>query len=369
MKRATAHRIGIFAIAAAAWAPLDGTASAASDEGTKILRLAIPEGKLRASVAPAHGADLAGLQVERDGKWTELLYHGDDYSPTVGTDWSGKAPILWPAVGRTYVRPPGSGQERTDAGWLFRGKKYPMPIHGFARDQPWKIVSNGACDHSAYVVLALEDTAETRQVYPFGFALTTEYRISGDGLYIRQSVRAAPSNTEAMPFSVGNHITFRLPLSPGSTAGETSIATPATRQIITDEFGIPTGQVDAGDFAKSRLLSSFLPLTATSLSGYADGPAWVRLTDPSGFTILVSHSEDSRPAHNPVLFNLWGDVGHGFFAPEPWVGKQDSLATGDGVIALEPGKSFHWTIAVQVSNGAGSNAVPNAPSCRQAGAD
>lgn len=66
--------------------------------------------------------------------------------------------------------------------------------------------------------------------------------------------------------------------------------------------------------------------------------------------MTLSHTESRSPAGQPVLFNLWADVQDGFFAPEPWVGKQDSLATGDGVITLAPGQDFRWAISVTVTN-------------------
>ena len=48
-----------------------------------------PGGELQAYIAPAHGGDLAGLELRRAGRWSELLYRGLDYRPTDG--WTGKA--------------------------------------------------------------------------------------------------------------------------------------------------------------------------------------------------------------------------------------------------------------------------------------
>lgn len=206
-------------------------------------------------------------------------------------------------------------------------------------------------------------------MYPFGFTLTTEYRLWRNALYIRQAVHARRANAEAMPFSIGNHITFRIPLLPGDDPLQTVISTPATEQVITDESGRPTGRIVPVSYVSPRLLSSFEPLTAISLSGYAAGTEWVRLEDRSGFGIIVAHSEDRRPSGTPVLFNLWGDPAHGYFATEPWVGKQDSLVTGDGTIALQPGGTFHWMIAVRLAGTAtpstASRAAAAAPTCLQ----
>jgi galactose mutarotase-like enzyme len=333
--------------------------------GTRFVQLHVPGGQLRAYIAPAHGADLAGLEVRHDGGWVELLYRGMEYRPTDG--WTGKAPILWPAVGRNFPYPVGSGHQGDGLGWILHGRVYPIPIHGFARDQAWRIVRRGVCDGSAYVTLALADDSRTRGMYPFGFALTTEYRIWRDALYIRQTVRASRSNEEPMPFSIGNHITFRIPLLPGGDSRSVTISTPATRRVITDESGRPTGQIVRVSDATPRPLSSLKPLTAVSLSGYPAGQEWVRLQDRSGFALIVAHSEERRPQGTPVLFNLWGDAPHGYFAPEPWVGKQNSLATGDGVMTLAPGATYRWTIEVRAGAGTAApeiSATP-APACLQ----
>lgn len=341
--------------------------AAAHVRGVQLIRLRSPGGELQAYIAPAHGADLAGLEVHRAGRWTELLYRGTDYRPTDG--WTGKAPILWPAVGRNFPNAAAVKGQGDGLGWALRGRVYPIPIHGFARDQAWRLLRRGACDGSVFMTLTLSDNDRTRSMYPFGFAITTEYRIWRHTLYIRQTVHAQRSNADPMPFSLGNHITFRIPLLPGDDPLETTISTPATERVFTDGSGRPTGRVAPVSYASPRLLSSFKPLTPVSLSGYAQGQEWVRLQDGAGFAVAVMHSEDRRPGGTPVLFNLWGDPAHGYFAPEPWVGKQNSLATGDGIIALRPGDTYRWTIAVRVGADAtapaASTADGSAPTCLQ----
>jgi galactose mutarotase-like enzyme len=326
---------------------------------SQLVRLTLPGGKLQAHISPTRGAELVGLEVRRNRQWSELLYRGMDFRPTDG--WAGRAPILWPAVGRNYSNPPPSDADDDALTWTHNGITYPIAIHGFARELPWRLVSQGVCNQSAFVQLTLRDNATSRRSYPFGFELDTEYRLWKSSLYIRQSVRSDPLNKEPMPFSIGNHITLALPLVPGSEPGATIIATPATWQVITDRTGRPTGQVIAVNYRQPRRLDSLQPLTPISLSGYPDGLAWARLTDPTGFALTISHREERRPNGVPVLFNLWGDPAHGYFAPEPWVGKQNSLASGDGIIALSPGDTFHWTLTVSISNDSGASNGNDAP--------
>lgn len=327
-----------------------------------LLRLSIPQGQLQAFVAPDHGGDLAGLQVRIHGVWQELLYRGMDYSPVPG--WTGKAPVLWPATGRNFLNPVGSANESV-LGWVFQGKSYPLPIHGFARDQAWQVAGQGVCGKAAWLRLVLRDNPKTRSVYPFGFSLTSDYILTGEALYLRQMVRADTANDAAMLFSIGNHITFRVPLLPGGTG--TTIATPSTKEVLNDATGRPTGLTRAVDFGAPRALSDFTWIPAVSLSGYPGRSAFARIADASGFAVTVSHSEDARPSGTPVLFNLWGDPQNGYFAAEPWVGKQNSLMTGDGAISLARGKSFQWTVAVQVmGRKAADHAAepPVAPQCQ-----
>src|SRR6266498_4070617 len=57
------------------------------------------KGGLEASICPSQGGELCSLRLRHKGAWTELLYRAADYSPAEG--WRGKAPLLWPATGRS----------------------------------------------------------------------------------------------------------------------------------------------------------------------------------------------------------------------------------------------------------------------------
>ena len=80
-------------------------------------------GPLRVAVAPRHGGELTSMQYRFEGAWHELIYRAREYDVAEG--WSGKAPLLWPAVGITLD--PGSAGR----GFRHDGRLYPMPPHGF----------------------------------------------------------------------------------------------------------------------------------------------------------------------------------------------------------------------------------------------
>ena len=308
-----------------------------------LIALTGPGSELRAEIAPQNGAELVGLEFRYRGQWIELLYRGMDFSAT--TDWDGKAPILWPATGRNATVDPATGKKAP--GWLWKGTFYPIPIHGFARDLPWQVVGQSETAEGKTVTLAFSDNAQTRKAYPFGFRITTDYVVGRTTLTIHQRVHAVADNASPMPFSIGNHMTYKLPLVPGGAADAVKFSTAATRQLLLDDGGYPTGQSAPFGAETPRPVSDLGTRKAVSLTGFSGEPA-VKIIDPSGLTLTVSHHESRRPSGDPVYFNLWGDTATGFLAPEPWAGKQNSLVMQDGTVQLEPGADFDWTITVSL---------------------
>src|SRR6185503_2890526 len=106
------------------------TTRALSEPGRQLIVLQDNDGGLEASICPSQGGELSSLRLRRKGKWVELLYRAADYSPSEG--WRGKAPLLWPATGRSLHPPQG-------AGYLWKDRFYPMADHGFIRDLPWRV--------------------------------------------------------------------------------------------------------------------------------------------------------------------------------------------------------------------------------------
>jgi galactose mutarotase-like enzyme len=322
------------ASALAAWTP----SGAAGD-------LIVLQGdQLRAHIAPQRGGGMVGLEYRYKGQWIELLYRGMDFSPT--SDWDGKAPILWPATGRNAAIDPATNAKKP--GWISNGTFYPMPIHGFARDLPWTVAGQTETAAGKTVTLSLGDSPETRKLYPFGFKVTTTYTVGKNTVTIRQQVHAAENNAGPMPFSIGNHMTYNVPLVPGGDAGAVTFDTPATKRLLLDDGGIPTGASEPFAHAAPLPLTQLGTRKAWSLTGFPKD-AWVKVIDPSGLTLTVSHRDSRSPAGDPVFFNLWGDPQGGFFSPEPWAGKQNSLVTQDGTVRLDPGAEFEWTIVVTLN--------------------
>ena len=112
--------------------------------------------------------------------------------------WADTAPILFPIVGWTR-----------GAGMHIDGVRYPLGLHGFARTMLFRVDEQGA-DHAVFV---LEDTPESRAVYPFAFSFAVTYRLGDATLGVTVSVRNRGAGR--MPYACGLHPGFRWPFAGG----------------------------------------------------------------------------------------------------------------------------------------------------------
>jgi len=106
--------------------------------------------------------------------------------------------VLFPIVGRL------KDDQLHHAGQTTR-----LGQHGFARDSRFTWVERGprGCR------LRLEDSAETRALYPFAFRFEVVYAIDGDRLDITYEI--TNPGAEVLPASAGAHPAFRWPLVEG----------------------------------------------------------------------------------------------------------------------------------------------------------
>ncbi len=299
------------------------------------------------AVAPSQGGELSSYRVMFHGQPVELLYHARDYS--IGQGFPGKAPVLWPAVGGQY--PIGTVPKTAcgEGSYLLDGKSYPMPCHGFARNLPWKEIDNerSANDAGAQVTLELRDSEATRQVYPFGFQLRVTYRLTRKLVAIEYEVTADGSNTQPMPFSIGNHIAFNLPFVKGSDPAGMMLLTNNGMRLLRSPQGTLSGEQERGSFGLERL-GDFDARTALVLAGYHGRP-YARLADLQGITVRITQTGGSKLPEPLVRFVLYGGPQVGYLCPEPWFGIQNSLNSGKGLVKLEPGKSWSWGFEIQTT--------------------
>ena len=135
------------------------------------------------------GAQMMSLKA-KDGM--EYLWQGNP------AYWEDRAPVLFPFIARL-----------TNDTYTYRGKQYPMGIHGFAMSSEFSLEEK--TDSS--VTLVLTDNEKTRKQYPFAFTFQITFRLEGKCL--KTICRVENHNENTMPFAVGGHPGFNVPLCEG----------------------------------------------------------------------------------------------------------------------------------------------------------
>lgn len=131
-----------------------------------------------------------GAELQSIRGWDrEYLWQGDP------SYWSDRAPTLFPFIGRL-----------TKNRCRCYGVEYPMGIHGFAAQSRFSLAEKS----DSHMVLELASNEETRSQYPFDFLLKITFRLEESRL--RVSYRVENRSEKTMPFAIGGHPGFRVPL-------------------------------------------------------------------------------------------------------------------------------------------------------------
>ncbi len=363
------------------------------DKKAPVVTLAGP--KLRVAVVPNQGGEVASLKVLHKGNWVETLHRALDYAD-LKDEWRGRAPLQWPAVGRNCV-PEELDKKITDptmGSWRCEGKRYPIPILGFAQYMAFELLAHGSSANSAWAECRITSNDYSRQYYPFEFELIYRHIVEANNLRSRVIVRSRETK-RIMPFSLGNHITFHLPFSPAGSFEECVFTSPTTHHLELNSQDLLSGRCLPKDLRNGAKLCD-KELWNMALTGYTRENAAVELRDPSAFGFRISQSEITNippfdklmapsnveghsaflpaapcgglarppsgglarpPSGGPhfsdadIHFILSAERPFNSFCPEPWIGEPNSLNSGKGVVKLGPGEEFTWEMGVTLTAG------------------
>lgn len=258
--------------------------------------LTLASGGARAVIA-RHGAEARAWSVA--GR--ELLWAGD---PAI---WDQISPILYPVVGWTRD------------GARVAGRQYPLGLHGFAAILDFAVEASSA----DFVRLTASDDAATRALYPFGFRLTVEYRLSADALAI--AIEVENPGGEAAPYACGLHPGFRWPFGGGPRDGALVRFEQAERPDIPTMA--PGGLIGAAS-RRIPLQGRELPLSEQLFANDAlcflnPASRSLRFEEAGGAAIEMDYSGFDHAA-------LWTRPNAPFLCLEAWTGHSDPEGfTGD----------------------------------------
>lgn len=120
---------------------------------------------------------------------TRFLWSGD---PDI---WKGRAPNLFPYIARL-----------TNGEYTFKGKRYGLPIHGFAPTTEFKMTSMD----EEKMTFSLTSNSDTLKHYPFEFLFEVMYEIRENTLALTYTVKNL--GKDIMYFGIGAHPGFNVPL-------------------------------------------------------------------------------------------------------------------------------------------------------------
>lgn len=273
------------------------------------------------------GAQLMSITAA-DG--TEYLWGGDE------AYWRNRAPNLFPYVGRL-----------TEGRCTYGGKSYEMTRHGFANRTQFSALESGA-DH---VTLHMEDSGETRAVYPFAFAFDLVYALSGSTLSV--TYRVTNRDGKEMYFGLGAHPGFRVPLEPGKafTDYRLTFAQPCQPwQVLMNDDYLINGQeapypLEGGRsmplrhdlFDHDAIILKNMDRTVTLSAG--EGSRGVTVSYPRMRYLGVWHKPESDAP---------------YVCLEPWLslpsrhGVVEDLSQQNDLMALCPGETYEnrWTVTI-----------------------
>ena len=294
--------------------------------------ISISNGSLTASI-DTMGAQLMSLQKGE----SEYLWQGD------ANWWPRRAPILFPIVG---VLKDGKAESAEGTVSLAR--------HGLARLNQFEVVEQSPSS----VTFQLKSTEETRKSYPYDFELKLIFSVDGDTL--TQSYKVTNPANVVLPFTLGAHPAFNIPIPGVEAASLDQYHLSFTRSwtsygpSITDE-----GLCDYTTPQRLIVDSDTLPLSWELI----DREKTITLEDvPDRRITLAANVEASSEAHGIQMdfegfdyLGIWSAApGCPFVALEPWCGIADTVDCDGifehkpGIISLEPGQSIAKTLSVKV---------------------
>jgi galactose mutarotase-like enzyme len=257
--------------------------------------------ELEVEIAPL-GAELQSIASAGGSQW---LWNGDPRW------WSGRAPLLFPVVGRS-----------PDGAVSIEGKRYPMQPHGFARHSTFEIVT----EKPDRATLMLRASETTRESFPFEFFLSVSYALSGRTL--ETVVEVGNLDTREMPFGFGFHPAFLWPLPGGAGKRHflklANADEPRFLQLGGDGLILP--EVHASPFVKGDM---------TLAHALFDNDA---LLFPFGIGQGISYRAEEASSvdlswTNLPNFAVWQKPGAPYICLEPWHGMAARSGGGDAMTA------------------------------------
>lgn len=225
----------------------------------------------------------------------------------------------------------------------------PNAIHGFCYDRPWRIVSQGQNFVTGQFQLSV-DAPDRLAYWPSDFVLEVDYELLHNRL--RANFRISNPGTRDLPWGLGTHAYFKLPLGPDSTLGDCTVEAPCSHYWELVD-ALPTGNILPVDEARdlqSGAYADLLQLDDVLTQVDCDGPQFdcVILDEKAGLQV----TQTSPPIFREIV--AFTPPQRSAICLEPYTCPTDAInlhATGRDVgwRTLGGGGDFHTWIDISAS--------------------
>lgn len=244
-----------------------------------------------------HGAEIKVIKYQN----IDYLHNSDPKF------WGRSAPILFPNIGTIK-----NGQS------FINNIPYTMMKHGFIRDRDFTITHH----ETSSITFSYLSTEEDLKLYPFSFNIDVTYQVHGN--LLKSYIVITNLSDETMPFNLGLHPAFKVPLFDGEKFEDYKI-------IFKDagDYDCPSVELENGTINFNKIAKTFTNLKVLPLN-YEDyqNDALIFTNLKTHFLKLVNKDENHGIAFEfndfPML-GIWtpNHIKANFLCIEPWIGCAD----------------------------------------------
>lgn len=199
-----------------------------------IITLKSPKGS-SAKIHADFGFNCYSFLAIHGGKTTEVLWSVPDFESGRERASGSGNPILFPFAGRIE-----------EGSFEFEGRTYELEtgdgrgnaIHGFVLNRPWRVTSRSDSEVTAEFQASV-DAPDILDRWPSDFHISATYELAGNTLHNRFVIRNPGQGN--LPFGLGTHPYFRLPLGTQGTAEECVVTVPISESWELVDL-LPTGK-------------------------------------------------------------------------------------------------------------------------------
>lgn len=283
---------------------------------------------------PERGARLMNWNLQLgDGSIRDVIYWPELKDMDEFWKVRGGNPVLFPFGGRSFDRGDIHFWRAED------GVRRPMPIHGIARQSPFRITRLDKRGFAAQLVPGDEAKAS----YPFDYEFEVTYRFEPLGLAVEYTLRNL--DKQPIPWCAGHHFYFTLPWAEGSVRSDYLIRIPATRTFKQDMD--KTGQLLPGPaFGIEEPVSNPALVDVFHTGLKSNELVFGERGKPGDIHMKIGSDKVPSPETTVVTWTL--DEKAPFFCVEPWMGPANAIEHKQGLQWVQPGQTQRFTVEIAI---------------------